>query len=512
MKNLASRLVDSHYFWLSFASLIVISPLILLGHPGYYGDDFNMIQGLSKWGLYGSISEWIGAYGWAYRPIGISLMYIFYHSLNSNPFIFYLIYQLSYLAIGWFLYHYLFKLTSKKSLSLFVAIFFLFFPFNPTAFWQLASLHMIIVATLILPLIDGIINKSESNQYKFIFFYSFCWMLLLFSYEQIVGLIAVIILIIWIKGLNNGIFKALRKSLLNSLMLITVTLVFLLSYFLQEQNAKIANLNMIKTEQQLSQNINSEIKVSNNVESKEFLISKGRIESTLDRLFKVSKYFASSFSYATLKIFDSGIKGLFLFIILIFFASMTLMFEFNHGDKFFSISIIAIGSLWFIVTIAPFFLYPQANIPPYTLMLPSIGIGLAVYGFFSLLSSFFNLVMFKYIARLLLFFSALTFPLFQYGYYFGINEELSYWENIADRIQNHKNDLLKGNTLILHNFPNKGNKHIFWLEKTYAHRHLRDSLDQSLPKFKVKSSKKSINISLHHNEGESGEIIQINSN
>jgi hypothetical protein len=514
MINFSKVLANSHYFWLTLASLMVILPLILFGEPGYYGDDFHMIQGLNKWGVFGSINSWVSDYGWSYRPVGISFMYLFYYLLYSHPFLIYLIYQVVYLGIGWLLYEQTFQITSQKWLSIFVAVFFMLFPFNPTAYWQLSSVNMVVVTLFTLVVSSQLIIKSKSNQYLHLSILSLCWLILLFSYEQIAGLILVIILIIWIRELNIGIYLASKKTLMKTLLLILVTLLFLLSYFATSQNAKIASLTRINVEYQASEDISENIQSIENSGIVQFISSGTRIKSTLIRLSKVSKYIASNFIYAISNLADSGFKGIILSLLLIYFASMILLVDFVPSSKIISITIMGVGILWFVVTLAPFFLYPQANIPVYTLMLPSIGIGFAVYGFFSGIYHLINRAFFSYTVRLILFIAAFSFPLLQYGYYFGLKEELSYWENVAEKIENYKVDLLMGSSLVLHNIDDKNNNHIFWLEKAIANRHLRDSLDPALPGIKTDRQTDQIIITLKRNDkyNESTKMIHINNN
>jgi hypothetical protein len=513
MKNLAKIVVRSHYFWLLSASFIVILPLIFFGGPGYYADDFHMINGLNDSGLIGSIRLWIDGYGWPYRPVGISFMYSYYYFLYQYPFWIYLIYQVIYLSIGWLLYDQVYQITTHKWLSVFVSLFFILFPFNPTAYWQLPSVNMVVVILFTLVVAAQLIKKSKSNQYLYLSLLSLCWLVLLFSYEQFAGLMIVVILIMWIRELNIGVYLASKKTLINSLLLIFGTLFFLLSYFMTTQNAKISSLIKINTEYQVTQDISENIKNTSDIEMPQLILSGSRFDSTLIRLLKVSKYVPSNLNYAISNLADSGTKGIFLLLLLIFFATMTFFVDVIKINKTTSMTIMGIGILWLVVTVVPFFLYPEANIPVYTLMMPSIGIGLAVYGFFSWTCHFINLTFFSYTARLFLFIVALAFPLLQYGYYFGLKEELSYWENVAEKIQSYKGDLLMGSSLILHNIDDKNNNHIFWLEKAFAERHLRDHIGFEMPSIKIDRQKDQITISLGRNKyTESTKMIHINNN
>ena len=70
IRNLSkpNRLISA----LIFLSILMTSlPLILFGVPGFYGDDFNMLESLEIGdGIIGSVQLWISEYGLVYRPFG----------------------------------------------------------------------------------------------------------------------------------------------------------------------------------------------------------------------------------------------------------------------------------------------------------------------------------------------------------------------------------------------------------------------------------------------------------
>jgi hypothetical protein len=454
-------------------------PLLLLGSPGYYGDDNNLIQELQESGLIGSIEIWVKEYGWSYRPLGISITYLFYYLLYEHPFFIYFIYQLIYLAIGWYLYKNMYEITSQKWLSVFVGIFFILFPFNATAYWQLSSFAMVLVTLFSIILMSKYIIKIKFHNYYILSILSFFWLALLFSYEQIIGLILVILLVFWLREPKIGFYRRTKNTIIKSFSLILITLIFLFSYLSTNENAKLSSLSKINNSYEMNIDISENIIEEKTNDSVRILLNGSRIKHTLVRLTKVADYFASNFTYSLSSLIEYKLKGVLLITLLGVFAILTFFIDARLIEKMFAIKILLIGAVWFLASLAPFFLYPEADIPVYALMLPSVGLGIGAFGLISLICYLFN---FSFIVvRITLFFIAFSLPLMQYGYYFGLKEELNYWEDIAENIDIYQDNLSDGSTLVLHNIDLKKNSHIFWLEKAIAQRHLRFNLNYGFP-------------------------------
>jgi hypothetical protein len=131
-----------------------------------------------------------------------------------------------------------------------------------------------------------------------------------------------------------------------------------------------------------------------------------------------------------------------------------------------------LGLTWFLVTIAPFLLYKAVHLPPYVLLIPSVGLGIALYGvLWPCLSLFFGRFAPK-IIKVIFFVIMIIFPFQQYGYFFGLKEELAFWENIHQRVDEVKSTLLiPGKVIILDDVLIKHNSHIFWLEEAIGKRY-----------------------------------------
>ena len=96
---------DKQKLALIFLSILMTSlPLILFGVPGFYGDDFNMLESLEIGdGIIGSVQLWISEYGLVYRPFGalfLNSVYGFFGHSES------LIYGISLLIYSFFLFYY----------------------------------------------------------------------------------------------------------------------------------------------------------------------------------------------------------------------------------------------------------------------------------------------------------------------------------------------------------------------------------------------------------------------
>jgi len=136
-----------------------------------------------------------------------------------------------------------------------------------------------------------------------------------------------------------------------------------------------------------------------------------------------------------------------------------------------AIRYVLLGGMWVIMTILPFTLYGRFTAPPYVFVLPSIGAGVAFYGLYwvimpTVLGHFLRAQLLKTM------FCGLfgVFVLQQYGYFFGLKNELLYSRTLAKHIVPVKEELLRGVRIIVKGVPKKSHEHIFWLEKAVGHR------------------------------------------
>ena len=72
----------------------------------------------------------------------------------------------------------------------------------------------------------------------------------------------------------------------------------------------------------------------------------------------------------------------------------------------------------------------------------------------------------------------MSFQIQQYGYYFGLKEELAYWNMIADEF-NQKIKETDQNGKIQIKTIDRSNKHIFWIEKSIGLRHFSNLIEHN---------------------------------
>ncbi len=457
--------------WLSFSCVLVILPLLLLGDPGLYGDDFNMYQEMEKRSFNGAIEHWLNEYGWSYRPVGITILYTYYALLIGSPFLMYLGYQLCYLMLSLALYREIIKLTGSIPAGIFTSLFFIFFPFNPTAYWQISSLMMVVATLFTVLLMRPLLNAASNGSYKFFSLLSFCWLLLLFTYEQLLGVTVVIGICIVIKNYTGSLIDAIKNSTIPVVILGFVSIFFLVAYLSVDGNPKIVSLKYINELPVAAQPEN--ILNTSHVGEVDNYKPTNRLESFFGRLESGVHFLLDSIVYSLNSLVTSGVSGYILIaaIMLLGMAAFFVPITLSSMTKKMAWLYFLMGSLWAVVTIAPFFLYAKVHIPPYTLMLPSIGLGIAAFGFYQLVVSFFLSFYLKWIMKILLAMSIMIFSLIQYGYYAGLQEELSYWNVVANKVQ--KKQIVKvANTIVVENIQPQNNRHIFWLEKAIGLRYI----------------------------------------
>ena len=290
-----NNLNQGDLIWILWPILLVCMPLIVFGSPGYYGDDFNMLDSLElHQGIIGSMSSWILEYGVFYRPFGIYFLNLIYSMLGYSETLMYIASLAIYSALIFLIYRSSISFYDDKSLAIFATLFFASFPFNATAYLQISSIYMMFTCLCCLILIKKFyLNHKSIGLFSNILFALF-WLILLFSYEQITGLIAVIFTLILFKYYYKGVFESLYASTVINGLLIFITSLFILIFFLSPGNPKVKTLNDLN-------------QVPNNIEQQ---FSEGEIEGKLD----LENIQTSSISKSRFKAINSKIKRSLLFL------------------------------------------------------------------------------------------------------------------------------------------------------------------------------------------------------
>lgn len=456
--------------WYLLPMLLVILPVLLFGVPSFYGDDLNFFIAIERFGTVGAIAHWADEYGWVYRPIGVSIEYFLYSLFRSQEILFYWFSVSTYLFFVWVLHRQLLRVSADPMLSGFVVTFFALFPLNPTAYLQLSSIYMIIAGAVSIFLIGRIVDHEDLPSRTELMLLVLLWGGVLLVYEQVTGLVAVLALLVLLVNLNQGAGIAFNRSVIVSSLFGLVTLMFLVFYVLAPNNPKIVTL------KNLNQVDATEVVQSVKGKEDKSIQPVGRLQSLLARADKVVDFFSDNMSYAWRNLLASGLSGLLMLMFLLLAPLMALFLEVKAPSRRRASIYLLVGFLWFLVTFAPFLLYRAVHVPPYTLLIPSVGLGLALYGGFWLLFSGRASVLVFGGYKVLLAIMLLVFPLLQTGYYFGLREELDYWYKLAYKLEPVKEELLAGHEIRVEHVPKKNNGHIFWLEKAVGHRYLRTLL------------------------------------
>lgn len=503
-------IANSRYIWFILPVLVVIAPVILFGHPGYYGDDFNMLESLEdNQGIWGAVKNWIENYGYTYRPIGALFLYTIYGLFASNATVMYAISLVTYSCFIYVLFRESLLLSKDKTLSIFLVIFFSFFPFNPTAFLQLSSLYMMFTGLLTMLVLGKIIDKSRNFSFQESVLFSSLWLMLLFSYEQITGLIAVIFLLVFLTNIDKGTKESFKKSFIVCFGIGFTTLVFFIIFISSPGNPKMQTVKDLNQKTSITINAESD----NNKEAKGQYVFKpaetntivdGRVNAIISKIDRGTAFLLANFSYSYHALVNNGWRGTLLFLIL-FVAILPICFiSIVPPTKYQAASYVIVGLIWFSSTLAPFFLYKSVHIPPYVLLIPSIGMGVMVYGLYWLL---WNGKMKKTsiaVFKIALLFLVISFPIQQYGYYFGLKEELNFWQAISTPFKKVEADFLQGKIIELTNINDKKNTHIFWIEKLVGYRYFLNLTDRNSSQLSViyNSQNKSVTIIPEKTTGE----------
>jgi len=436
--------------------LIPLLPILFFGIPPLYGDDYNTIDSLSSMGFLGSLEAWIKAYGLFYRPIGAFIHYGLSYLFYPNIELLYFIALIIYLFIGYLLYQLINKIEgSSSSLSNFVMIFFITFPFNVTAYLQLSSIYFLFSCILMLCSLLLFLSNSINNNYRIILS-SLVWCIALLVYEQITGLVLLFFIFQFNLQKEKKLYEKCYNALIRISPIIFITMIFMVLYFSLENNPKI---DVVKDYSNNIENVND---VN---ENEDYYNKKKPKRSFLFRINQLINFYWHNLFYSINSLFSSGFRGSIILLLTMIIVLFTKYKISNHNQLFFSI----IGLIWFTVTLMPFLLFRGFHIPVYNLLLPAIGLSIIIYNLITIILKNHNLT-YSIIIKVLI----LSCIINHYGVYFGLKEELSYWENVGNRLIPYKNELLNGKEVMINTLSEKNNHHIFWLEKANGYRHLNN--------------------------------------
>ena len=437
--------------------LIPLLPVFLFGLPPLYGDDYNSIDSITSMSFFSSVEAWADSYGIFYRPIGAfihyGLHYLFYPNLN----LLYFVSLFIYLLISFLLFQLIQSIKELNfSLSNFIAIFFISFPLNVTAYLQLSSLYYLVSCVMMLASLL-IFNMTKIKYHIRLILTSLIWCIALFTYEQITGLILIFLILEFYNQKGQNFFKRFYYSVLKISPIILITIIFMTLYFTLEKNPKILVINDI--------NIQKTEIINQNEELEEFYNQKKAKRSFYTRFEQLVSFYISNISYSINNILTSGFRGLILLMLtmILIFSSKFSLSNFNSNK------ILIIGLVWFVVTLMPFALFRGFHIPVYNLLLPIIGMAIIIYFVLNKVFKNHSLLYSLMIKSLIL-----TFVINHYGVFFGLKEELSFWESIGSKLIPHKEELLNGEKILIEDVYKKYNNHIFWLERANGYRHLND--------------------------------------
>ena len=293
---------------------LLLIPSIFFGFPDYYGDDYHFVNFESKEGFYlQSLNDWINNYGIYYRPVGILINLLLYKIFSWNILIFYFCSVVAYLTLAYRAYSLSLKISNHRlDLSIFIFIFFIFFPFNSSVYYQLVSMYMVVTYIGLFYFLEKFIDNYDANLWKS-FIFSFCWLILLFSYESLIGISLILPILYFFKTRSSNQIFLLKKYLYLIVTIGAPTVIFLFLYISNPLNTKINNL---------SETISLEKSIMSIEDAKEDKNIIEKIDS-----FKSNK--VGDFFYKTKKSF------------VFFFNSIHYFFDYSKSNYFFNFIFIA---------------------------------------------------------------------------------------------------------------------------------------------------------------------------
>lgn len=485
IRQFIHRTAGKSITWMILPCILTVMPLLIFGSPGFYGDDFDLIFGIEQYGYGGFVQNWISNYGIIYRPIGFSLAILPYEFFSENPYLLYWISWLFYSFLIIVLFRQLWNLTNNLFFSSFAVSFFALFPLNPTAFLQLPSMIVTVAIFYTILLIGPTILKRGNISGRRVIYLALLWMILLLTYEQMIGLVIVIVLIVFLMNLEQNSKIAFQRSFVIVIVMGFISIIFFIGYITAPNNPKMVALkkiNIIDSNENRIQNSPDgqlqKIKQINKALS-------SRYNGFKERVVLTSGYLVNSINYSLGIIFERSIKGIILIVLLLLAVILCCFIPVNPLDKRMAKGLFFVGFTWAIVTISPFLLYDSFHMPPYSLMIPSIGLGIFSAGLLNTVFLWKNSRFSKLVAKCIFGLVLAGFSVSQYGYYFSLREELAYWNEISEYIKPAMSQVDQEQSLKINNIPEKKNRHVFWLEGLIGQRYLRHLLDDKTSKLVI---------------------------
>lgn len=454
--------------------LTLIIPLITHGLPPFYGDDLHFISSLKSDGVLPGIKNWIDHYGIIYRPLGVSALYLIYYVTGTKFLASYLITFLFYFLYIITIYCSLFLLQNNSLLALFVTTFVTLFPLNPTAFLQLSSSYQILTAAFCVQFFYFYYLQSIELNFKTSAVLGILWFLLLLTYEQILGLTA-LFPVVFLFRVNPSCWNLnlLKKCVIHCAPIIILSVFYAVVYISAQGNPKIVTLKKLNNAvEAVSQSSDTTVEKKHEIKVE----NKSRLTALFSKLQKVRSFLCSNFLYALGNMKENPISIILFILCIIGLGAIILRSSSNIPSKNQLLSLGFFGLLWVLSTVAPFFLYREVHFPPYVLVIPSLGIALLTYSIYWLVFEKFGKKFSIYTFKFIFLCIVILFSLQQYGYFFGLKEELGYWQNVYKNMAPYKDTLIRGDFVTLNNLPRKNNQHIFWIEDAIGRRYFKNLL------------------------------------
>ena len=461
-----------------FIFIFLISlPLVFFGDPGFYGDDYHYIRSNdNNYTSFEMLNQWFDAYGFAYRPIGIIFHLTLFKLFTSNSILAYSVSLILYILLIYRAFSLSLKITDGKSIfPLFILVFFAFFPFNATAFYQLSSMYMLITYIGLFYFIEILIYQTSNPSIFKKIVLSLFWLGLLFSYESMIGIsLAIPVLIFFEERKDNNSFD-IKKYISPILVIAIPTLIFLFFYLSNPLNMKLISLNEINNNHLKVESLEENFLPENyQVKKDDFSIHPKKLNDLFNKISKSSYFFIDSIIYFY-EYIKYSLKFIFFSIIgLLLLFYFTFKYKNCSSNSLYSFYLIIIGVVWTFGSILPFLIYPGFTIPTYHLLLPSFGLGIACYGFLSLIFNKHILIVSKYSIIII----AILFYIIQASYLIGLKEELLYWKNLAFIANKQLVSTDYKNSILIENIPKKNSDHIFWLEKAVGIRYFLSQINK----------------------------------
>ncbi len=469
---------------LSFA--ILVFPFYIFGPIGFYNDDFHFLETISQEGALSGIKHWLREYGVFYRPVAIVLLYLLYFLLGSSPIAIYSFSYLLFSLLGYLTYRVVSKATSSQAVGLVSFLFVIFFIFSSTAFLQNSSSCMNWGTVLSLLLFSHIYFKESYYKHSHLAKYSLLWLILCFNYEQVLGISCAFIITLSIKHFSKEPATWIKTVIKPTIYFGVTSSVFLLTYLTAQTNPKMTSLKKFNTDKVSIEKKKVSNKSLTEIEIKKTLHKKGRIAGLRIKLLNVSRFLKLNYFYSIQEIKKEGVQGFIYFFLVIILALLCLLLRPHIPTLKVSMALFITGSSWTFFTVAPFLLYRNFSMPPYTLTVPSIGVAIVLASLPGLLLQITNKKIAVWSLKIIAIFISLTFPISQIGYYFGLKYELTYWDSVAKELSLKFPSAVTQNIEVV-NLPDKTNKHIFWMRKTIGTRYIDHILTHPFKKFKLES-------------------------